>query len=208
MIGYIVQRYTSREQAPDLNICLKLRSLILNREKIFIRAYFPGTNLTLIWQRDFLRESTVVNGVQNLPLANRRSGLVPGKRLERKDMADSPETARWYIAELVEELILDGNIRNVIHRKTRVIFADCQEDAYEKALSLSQEHEPTYLNQTLDGAQTRYWGLTELNLLQPEAEVPPQLKKRPVLPHFRQSDQLSPAQVAMLMSIQPQALPN
>lgn len=64
MIEYIVQRYTSREQAPGLNICLKLRSLILNREKIFIRAYFPGTNLTLIWQRDFLRESTVVNGVQ------------------------------------------------------------------------------------------------------------------------------------------------
>jgi hypothetical protein len=148
------------------------------------------------------------NGVQIMPLANRRSGLVPGKRLERKDMADSPETARWYIAELVEELILDGNIRNVIHRKTRVILADCQEDAFDKALSLSQEHEPTYLNQTLNGAQTRYWGLNELNLLQAESEVPVQLKKRPVIPHFRQSDQLSPAQVAMLMSIQQQALPN
>ena len=123
-------------------------------------------------------------------------------------MADSPETARWYIAELVEELILDGNIRNVIHRKTRVIFADCQEDAYEKALSLSQEHEPTYLNQTLKGAQTRYWGLNELNLLQDESEIPSQLKKVPVVPHHRRSDQLSLAQVAMLMSIQQQALPN
>jgi hypothetical protein len=123
-------------------------------------------------------------------------------------MADFPETARWYIAELVEELILDGNIRNVIHRKTRVIFADCQEDAYEKALSLSQEHEPTYLNQTLKGAQTRYWGLNELNLLQDEADVPPQLKRRPVVPHYRQADQLTLAQVTMLMSMQQQALPN
>lgn len=123
-------------------------------------------------------------------------------------MADSPETARWYIAELVEELILDGNIRNVIHRKTRVIFADCQEDAYEKALSLSQEHEPTYLNQTLKGAQTRYWGLNELNLLQDESEIPSQLKKVPVVPHHRKSDQLSVAQVAILMSMQQQALPN
>lgn len=123
-------------------------------------------------------------------------------------MADSPETARWYIAELVEELILDGNIRNVIHRKTRVIFADCQEDAYEKALTLSQEHEPTYLNQTLKGAQTRYWGLNELNLLQDETEIPSQLKKVPVVPHHRKSDQLSLAQVAMLMSMQQQALPN
>ena len=123
-------------------------------------------------------------------------------------MADSPETARWYIAELVEELILDGNIRNVIHRKTRVIFADCQEDAYEKALTLSQEHEPTYLNQTLKGAQTRYWGLNELNLLQDETEIPSQMKKVPVVPHHRKSDQLSLAQVAMLMSMQQQALPN
>ncbi len=123
-------------------------------------------------------------------------------------MADSPETARWYIAELVEELILDGNIRNVIHRKTRVIFADCQEDAYQKALSLSQEHEPTYLNQTLKGAQTRYWGLNELNLLQDETEIPSQLKKVPAVPHHRISDQLSLAQVAMLMSMQQQALPN
>ncbi len=123
-------------------------------------------------------------------------------------MADSPETARWYIAELVEELILDGNIRNVIHRKTRVIFADCQEDAYEKALTLSQEHEPTYLNQTLKGAQTRYWGLNELNLLQDETEIPSQLKKVPVVPHHRKSDQLSLAQVTMLMSMQQQALPN
>jgi hypothetical protein len=123
-------------------------------------------------------------------------------------MADSPETARWYIAELVEELILDGNIRNVIHRKTRVIFADCHEDAYQKALSLSQEHEPTYLNQTLKGAQTRYWGLNELNLLQNETEIPSQLKKVPAVPHHRISDQLSLAQVAMLMSMQQQALPN
>jgi len=123
-------------------------------------------------------------------------------------MADSPETARWYIAELVEELILDGNIRNVIHRKTRVIFADCQEDAYAKALTLSQEHEPTYLNQTLKGAQTRYWGLNELNLLQDETEIPSQMKKVPVVPHHRKSDQLSLAQVAMLMSMQQQALPN
>jgi hypothetical protein len=123
-------------------------------------------------------------------------------------MADSPETARWYIAELVEELILDGNIRNVIHRKTRVIFADCQEDAYQKALSLSQEHEPTYLNQTLKGAQTRYWGLNELNLLQNETEIPSQSKKVPAVPHHRISDQLSLARVAMLMSMQQQALPN
>ena len=122
-------------------------------------------------------------------------------------MADSSETARWYIAELVEELILDANVRNVIHRKTRVIFADSAEDAYEKALSLSSEHETTYLNQTHKSAQTRYWSLNELNLLQEEQAHAAQPKKR-VAPHYRSSDQLTAKQVALLMSMQRHALPN
>lgn len=122
-------------------------------------------------------------------------------------MADSPETARWYIAELVEELILDGNVKNVIHRKTRVIFADSHEDAYEKALSLSQEHEPTYLNQTYSVPQVRYWGLNELNLVQEEkSEVLP--PRRHSVAHIWQSDMLTPLQLAALMSMQAQALPN
>ena len=121
-------------------------------------------------------------------------------------MADSSETARWYIAELVEELILDANVRNVIHRKTRVIFADSQEDAYEKALSLSTEHEITYLNQTHKSAQTRYWSLNELNLLEEQPQAAQ--AKKPLAPHYRRSDQLTPMQVAFLMSMQRHALPN
>ena len=123
-------------------------------------------------------------------------------------MADSPETARWYIAELVEELILDGNVRNVIHRKTRVIFADSAEDAYEKALSLSTEHEPTYLNQTHKAPQTRYWGLNELNLIADEKAEPRATKPAPSRAHYRESDHLTATQVALLMSVQRQALPN
>jgi hypothetical protein len=120
-------------------------------------------------------------------------------------MADSPEMARWYIAELVEELILESNIRNVVHRKTQVIFADSQEDAYQKALSLSTAHEIGYLNQTHKLAQTRYWGLNELNLLQNDKSEPHLTKP---VPHYRASDRLTPAQIAALMSMQRHALPN
>lgn len=118
-------------------------------------------------------------------------------------MADAPHHARWYIAELIEELILGGNVRNVIHRKTRVIFADSEEDAYDKALSLSTEHEVTYLNQKHDYGQTRYWGLNELDLMASEqaGEAPK--------PHFRRSDRLSPDQImALMMTYQPSALPS
>lgn len=121
-------------------------------------------------------------------------------------MAEPPKTPRWYIAELVEELILNDNIRNVSHRKTQVIFADSHRDAYEKALSLSTEHETSYLNQTHKQAQTRYWGLNELNVLDGR-KIPP-LPVKPLIPHYRKFDQLTPEEVMALIWIQRQALPN
>jgi uncharacterized protein DUF4288 len=135
-------------------------------------------------------------------------GLVPGKPLERNEMADSPDTPRWYIAELVEELILGGNVRNVIHRKTRVIFADTHDDAYEKALSLSTEHEITYLNQKHESSQTRFWGLSELNLVKQAPEISTLERPGHVRPHFRQSDKLTPQQIMALMAIPVSPLPN
>ena len=124
-------------------------------------------------------------------------------------MADLP-SARWYIAELTEEVI-EGNPLNVVHRATRVIFADSPEDAYEKALSLSASTEDGYLNQKRSAiAQTRYWGLSELNLVsddQPHGHATAVPKKRPQ-PHYRKSDRLTPAQVAILMSFKPSELPN
>lgn len=118
-------------------------------------------------------------------------------------MADLP-TARWYIAELTEEMI-EGSPRNVVHRKTRVIFADSPEDAYQKALSMSAAAEDAYLNQQGASARTRYWSLNELDLVgeHTSESVPP--KKRP---HYRESDRLTPAQVAILMSFVPSELPN
>jgi hypothetical protein len=120
-------------------------------------------------------------------------------------MADLP-TARWYIAELTEEVI-EGTPRNVVHRATRVIFADSPEDAYEKALTLSAATEDSYLNQPDAIARTRYWGLNEINLVGDDAVAAEPPKKHP-RPHYRQSDRLTPAQVAMLMSFTPSELPN
>lgn len=125
-------------------------------------------------------------------------------------MANSPQAARWYIAELTEEVALEGNpLLNVIHRKTRVIFADTPEDAFEKALSLSTENEPSYLNLHQQRAQIRYWGLSELNLMDEAPRVEAPRPRRTI--HYRKSDQLTPAEVAMLMSmisLRPEALPN
>lgn len=80
------------------------------------------------------------------------------------DMANSPEASRWYVAELTEEVTLEGDPLNIVHKKTRVIFADTAEDAYEKALSMITEHELGYLNEHKRAVRTRFWGLRELDL--------------------------------------------
>src|ERR1700751_3726430 len=99
------------------------------------------------------------------------------------EMPASPENVRWFIAELIEELILSGSVRNVVHRKTRVIFADSHQNAFEKALALSTEYEPSYLNQKHDSGQTRYWCFHELNLMGDEKTAKVEAQK-PVRPHF------------------------
>ncbi|HZD95003.1 MAG TPA: DUF4288 domain-containing protein, partial [Candidatus Sulfotelmatobacter sp.] len=70
-------------------------------------------------------------------------------------MANSPETSCWYIAELTDEVTLEGDPQHMVHKKTRVIFADSPEDAYEKALSMITEHELNYINDYSKGVRTR-----------------------------------------------------
>jgi Domain of unknown function (DUF4288) len=126
------------------------------------------------------------------------------------DMTNSPETARWYIAELTEEVTLEGDPQNIVHRKTRVIFADSPQDAYEKALTMITEHEIGYLNEHRKTIRTRFWGLRELNLSNEDMD------RAGILPETRigtarrrNSTGLSPEQqFALLLSLKPGALPN
>jgi uncharacterized protein DUF4288 len=124
-------------------------------------------------------------------------------------MADSPQPARWYIAELTEEVALAGSPRlATVHRKTRVIFADTPEDAFEKALALSREQERSYLDPNDQRAKIRYWGLSEVHH---EIEAPQAKKPRPQPMVYSKSVHLTPVEAAMVMSmlsINPEVLPN
>lgn len=123
-------------------------------------------------------------------------------------MTNSPEASRWYVAELTEEVTLEGDPLNVVHKKTRVIFADSPEDAYEKALSMITEHELNYLNEHKRAIRTRFWGLRELDLSNEDMDRAGILP-RERLARRRNSTGLSPdQQFALLMSVKPGALPN
>jgi hypothetical protein len=126
------------------------------------------------------------------------------------EMPNSPELSRWYIAELTEEVTLEGDPQHVVHRKTRIIFADSADDAYEKALSMITEHELNYLNEHRKAVRTRFWGLRELTLSNEDmdrAGILPQERRGAA--RRRNSTGLSPEQqFALLVSLKPGSLPN
>jgi hypothetical protein len=133
------------------------------------------------------------------------------KLLKRKNMPHSPETAdRWYIAELTEEVTLEGDPKNLVHKKTRVIFADSPQDAYEKALSMITEHEISYINEHHKTIRTRFWGLRELDVTNEDMDRVGMLpQERLGAARRRNSTGLSPdQQFALLLSLKPGALPN
>ena len=125
-------------------------------------------------------------------------------------MTDSPETARWYIAELTEEVTLEGDPQNVVHKKTRVIFADSPQDAYEKALTMITEHEIGYLNEHHKAIRTRFWGLRELNLSNEDMDRAGMLPANRIGAARRRNATglSSEQQFALLLSLKPGALPN
>jgi hypothetical protein len=126
------------------------------------------------------------------------------------DMSKSPEAARWYVAELTEEVTLEGDAQNVVHKKTRVIFADSPEDAYEKALAMITEHEVGYLSEHRKTIRTRFWGLRELTLSNEDMDRAGMLPESRIgAARRRNSTGLSPEQqFALLVSVKPGALPN
>jgi Domain of unknown function (DUF4288) len=134
----------------------------------------------------------------------------PLKLLKRMNMTESPGVSRWYVAELTEEVTLEGDPLHVVHKKTRVIFADSPEDAYEKALSMITEYELNYLNEHNKAIRTRFWGLRELNLSNEDMD------RVGILPENRigtarrkNSTGLTPEQqFALLVSLKPGTLPN
>src|ERR1700751_1591078 len=113
-----------------------------------MRNIFSKTPIYLTPQAPFIEECRISGSVRgprdnkNLPGKLLGPYRAPRKLLKRMDMPNSPEAApRWYIAELTEEVTLEGDPTNVVHKKTRVIFADSPQDAYEKALTMITEHE-------------------------------------------------------------------
>lgn len=80
-----------------------------------------------------------------------------------------PPGAKWYLAEIVEEITVEGS-SNVVHTNTVLIRADSPEEAYERAVEVGTSGELSYEN--LDGKSVtiRFRGLYDLNVIHYELE--------------------------------------
>lgn len=83
-------------------------------------------------------------------------------------MGHIPVNAKWYVAEMVEEITIRDDPRNVVHTNLVLIRADSPEDAYNKATALGREHEISYSNPSGKLVSIKFRGLSELSVIHDE----------------------------------------
>lgn len=85
-------------------------------------------------------------------------------------MAYVPEDAKWYLAEIVEEIKVEGASTNIVHNDLVLIRASSPEEAYEKAIAKGEEANITYENTEGQAVTVTFRGLSELNVILDELE--------------------------------------
>lgn len=81
-----------------------------------------------------------------------------------------PNDVKWFIAEIVEEITVKDDPRNVVHVNHNLIRADSPEEAYNKALELGRSGETQYENSKGKQVSVRFRRLRNLLVVYDELE--------------------------------------
>lgn len=76
-----------------------------------------------------------------------------------------PRDAKWYIADIVEEIRVEGDRRNVVHINQVLVRADSPNEAYARSLKLGEDCNLTYKNQQDKKVAIKFRGLRELSVV-------------------------------------------
>ena len=76
----------------------------------------------------------------------------------------------WYVAEIVEEITVQDDPRNVIHQNLVLVRANSPDEAYEKAIKIGEGGETSYDNPSGKTVRIRFRGLSKLEKLEEELE--------------------------------------
>lgn len=81
-----------------------------------------------------------------------------------------PKDAKWYLADIVEEITIEGGSGNLVHTNLVLIRADSPEEAYQKAIELGTASDQSYENTDGKRVTFRFRGLRDLNVIHGELE--------------------------------------
>jgi hypothetical protein len=81
-----------------------------------------------------------------------------------------PKNAKWYLADIVEEVRVEGSRRNVVHSNRTLIRADSPEEAHKKATAVGKQGSTTYKNAKGKTVTIKFRGLRELDVIHEELE--------------------------------------
>jgi len=81
-----------------------------------------------------------------------------------------PKNAQWYWAEIIEEITVQGELRNVVHRNIVLVNASSPTGAYDKAIEIGQRSETLYENPEGATVKTRFRGLGSLDVIHDKLE--------------------------------------
>jgi hypothetical protein len=76
-----------------------------------------------------------------------------------------PKDAEWYLAEIVQELKVADDQRNVVWRNLTLVHGESPDDAYEQALHLGRSGDTEYLNPAGKLVTIRFQGLSFLDVI-------------------------------------------
>ncbi len=85
-------------------------------------------------------------------------------------MAYIPDNAKWFLAELVHEIQVQGSKRNVVHINYTLIEAATPEMAYRRATELGKFENSKYKNEEGKDVISRFIGLRSLDVIHDSLE--------------------------------------
>jgi hypothetical protein len=81
-----------------------------------------------------------------------------------------PEDAKWFLAEIIEEIKVEDEPQNVVHINTVLVGATTAEEAYSRAMELGRESQHSYENTEGKLVTVTFRGLHDLNVIHDELE--------------------------------------
>jgi len=85
-------------------------------------------------------------------------------------MGFMPEDAKWYLADIVEEITIEGEARKVVQVNTFLIRANSPDEAFDKSLALGKEGETSFENSAGQQVTYKFRGLQNLTEVYDELE--------------------------------------